>query len=318
MDKLKELSKSEFKVTDLGDLHWLLGIRIEYRDQDIALSQSAYIDTILKRFGLYNYNPVTYPLDKYYQIDKATTNTDNSNEVNVKLYQQMVGLLMYTVIGTRPDIAFTVTHLSQFLTKPMKKHFGAIKHVFRYLKGTCDIKLSFPYLQHQHQHNAALQQQYNTSNALILEGFTDSDFAGYPDIRRSTCSYIFKLANCTISQRSRKQKFVATSTPEAEYMALAFTIKHYLWLLHGLQEFGYCDITYSLYTDNTGADDLAHNPRIGDKSKHIQVPFHFTCKLVENRTIVVLCIISKENLADICTKTIVGTDFSVLRHLIMN
>ena len=100
-------------------------------------------------------------------------------------------------------------------------------------------------------------------------------------------------------------------------MALAFAVKHYLWLLRRLQEFGY-DITHSLSTDNTSADDLTHNPRIGDKSKHIQVAFHFTRELVENRTIVVLRTTSKENLADICIKTIVGRDFSVLRHLIMN
>src|SRR5258706_5249111 len=120
IDNLKDLLKLEFKVTDLGDLYWLLGIRIEYRDHDIAMSQSAYIDTILKRFGLYDCNPVTYPLDKNHQIDKATTNADN--EVNIKLYQQMVGSLMYTVIGTRPDITFMVTRLSQFLTKPTKNH----------------------------------------------------------------------------------------------------------------------------------------------------------------------------------------------------
>src|SRR5258705_13806429 len=190
MDNLKDLLKSEFKVTDLGDLHWLLGIRIEYRDHDIALSQSAYIDTILKCFGLYDCNPVTYSLDKNHQIDKTTTNADNSDsEVNIKLYQQIVGSLIYTVIGTRPDITFTVTRLSQFLTKLTKNYFGAIKYVFRYLKGTRDIKLSFPYS----------QQQYNTSDALILERFTDSDFAGCPDTRYSTSSYIFKLANCAIS-----------------------------------------------------------------------------------------------------------------------
>ena len=177
MDNLKDLLKSEFKVTNLGDLYWLLEIWIEYRDHDITLSQSAYIDTILKRFGLYDCNPVTYPLDKNHQIDKATTidkatNADNSNEVNVNLYQQMVGSLMYTVIGTQPDIAFTVTRLSQFLTKPTKKHFGAIKHVFRYLKGTRDIKLSFAYSQQQQQQPNAS----NVSNALVLKGFTDSDF----------------------------------------------------------------------------------------------------------------------------------------------
>ena len=311
MDNLKELLKSEFKVTDLGNLHLLLGIRIKYRDHDIVLSQSAYIDTILKHFGLYDCNPITYPLDKNYQIDKVTTNADNLNEVNVKLHQQMVRSLMYTVIGTRPNIAFTVICLSQFWTKPTKKHFGIIKHIFQYLKGTRDIKLSFPYSQQQ-------QHQPNTSNALIFEGFTDSDFAGCPDTCRSTSGYIFKLANCAISQRSRKQKSVATSTPEAEYMALAFAVKYYLWLLRGLQEFGYCDITHSLSTDNTGADDLVHNPWIGDKSKHIQVAFHFTHELVENRTIVVLYTTLKENLADIYIKIIIGTDFSVLRHLIMN
>ena len=172
----------------------------------------------------------------------------------------MVGSLIYTVIGTRPDIAFMVTRLSQFLTKLTKKHFGAIEHVFRYVKGMHDIRLSFPYSQQQ--------QQPNASNAFVLEGFTDSDFAGCSDTRRSTSGYIFKLANCAISRRSRKQKSFATSTPEAEYMALAFAVKHYLWILCGLQEFGY-DVTHSISTDNTGADDLAHNPRIGDKSKHI-------------------------------------------------
>ena len=184
------------------------------------------------------------------------------------------------------------------------------------MKGTRDIRLSFPYSQQQQQPNAS--NASNDSNALILEGFTDSDFAGYPDTRRSTSGYIFKLINCAINWRSRKQKSVATSTLEAKYIALAFAVKHYLWLLHGLQEFGYYDITYSLSTDNTGTDDLAQNPRIGDKSKHIQVVFHFTPELVENRTIIVLRTTSKESLADICTKTIISTNFSVLRHLIMN
>ena len=101
-------------------------------------------------------------------------------------------------------------------------------------------------------------------------------------------------------------------------MVLAFAGKHYLWLLYGLQEFGYCDLIHSLSIDNTGVGDLAHNPRIGDKSKHIQVTFHFTRELVENDTIVILHTTSKEDLTDICAKTIVGSDFAILRYLIMN
>ena len=87
IDNVKDLLKLKFKVTNLGDLHCLLGIWIKYKEHDIALSQSAYIDTILKRFGLYDCNPVTYPLDKNHQIDKTTTNADNTVlEVNIKLY----------------------------------------------------------------------------------------------------------------------------------------------------------------------------------------------------------------------------------------
>ena len=100
-------------------------------------------------------------------------------------------------------------------------------------------------------------------------------------------------------------------------MALAFVVKHYLQLLYGLQKFGY-NVIYTLSTDNTGIDELVHNPRISDKSKHIQVAFHFTCELVENGTIIVLRTILKENLTDICPKTIVGPDFSVFRYFIMN
>ena len=135
IDNLKDLLKSKFKVTDLDDLHWLLGIQIEYREHDILLSQSVYMNTIFKHFGLTDCNPVTYPLDKNKQIDKATTEADNLNKVNInkvniKLYQQMVGLFMYIVIRTQPNIAFTVTCLSQFLTKPTKKYYSTIKYIF--------------------------------------------------------------------------------------------------------------------------------------------------------------------------------------------
>ena len=112
MVNFKDLLKSEFKVTDLGNLHLLWGIQIKYREYDIALSQFVYIDTILKCFSWYDCNLVTYPLDKNHQINKVTTFVNNSNKVNIKLYQQIVRSLIYTVIRTWSDIAFTLTHLS--------------------------------------------------------------------------------------------------------------------------------------------------------------------------------------------------------------
>ena len=93
---------------------------------------------------------------------------------------------MYTVTGTRPDLAFTVIRLSQYLTNPTTQHVGAAKHVLRYLKKTRDIKLSFPFKQ----------------NTLTLEGYCDSDYGGCPDTRCSTSGYAFKLAGCTINPSS--------------------------------------------------------------------------------------------------------------------
>jgi len=209
MDHVKNLLKGEFKVTDMGDLHWLLGIRIEYDNDAIRLSQTAYIDTILKRFGLENANPVSYPLDRIHDLSKDSGN--NSEGVDIKAYQQIIGSLMYTVTGTRPDLTYTVNRLSQFLSKPTKRHMGAAKHVLRYLKGTRSLKLTYP-----------------LGKPLILQGFTDSDYAGCPDTRRSTSGYVFKLADCTIAWRSRKQRSVATSSTEAEYMALSLAVKQYL------------------------------------------------------------------------------------------
>ena len=115
IDSTKDLLKLEFQVTDIGDLHWLLGMQIEYFQDHITISQTAYIDKILLRFGLHDANPINLPLD--------------TRIPDTKLYQQMVDSLMYAVIGTRPDLVFIVTLLSQFLSCPTKFHLGAAKRV---------------------------------------------------------------------------------------------------------------------------------------------------------------------------------------------
>ena len=228
---------------------------------------------------LQNSNPATYPLDKNYNLfnkktlkGKEVEHLDYNNKagflstildtINVKQYQEMIGSLIYTVTRMQLDLAFTVICLSQFLTQPTKYHIRAAKHILRYLKKTWDLKLLFPLGQ---------TQQHGTMHALTLEGITDLDFAGCPDTYWSISGYVFKLASATICWRNHKQRSVATSTLEAEYMALALATKQYLWLLKAIKELGFFNLVlnYSLSTDNTGANDLVHNPRISDKSKHI-------------------------------------------------
>ena len=142
--------KGEFKLSDIGDIHWLLGIQITRNCESgysecksdkcdsvhsISLNQSVYIDQILLRFGMTNCNPVTHPMDTKIQLRKFQ---DGDVIADVTLYQQLIGSLMYLVTGTRPDLAFTVSKLAQFNSKPTTVHMAAAKRVLRYIKKTRD------------------------------------------------------------------------------------------------------------------------------------------------------------------------------------
>ena len=301
MESTKDSLKREFEVTDLGDIHWLLGIQIEFVKAGITLSQAAYIDTILKRFGMTDCSSVSLLIEVNHRMVKGTT--DETIE-DISRYQQIIGSLMYTVTGTRPDLAYTVTLLSQFSSCPNQQHLSAAKRVLRYLKGTRDQKLVFPYT--------------HGSTPLSLEGYCDSDLAGSHDSRRSTSGYIFRLAGSTICWRSRKQRSVATSTPEGEYMAAAMASKQLVWLQRAMLELHLKDVPSALHCDNTGAIDMAHNPRISDRSKHIDIQYHFVRELIDNGTLTMLYIETAKNLADICTKGLPKDTHNRLRTAILH
>ena len=172
-EALKQALKSEFQLTDLGTLHWLLGLQIEYQPDSIALSQRTYIDKLLLRFGMMSCNPVTLPLDPNHKLRKYQ---EGDNIADISLYQQIIDSLMYLVIGARPDLAFAISLLSQFSSKPTVEHLGAAKRILRYIKGTRDHTLT-----------------YKRYPQLSLAGFTDSDHGGNRDDRKSTSGYIFQL-----------------------------------------------------------------------------------------------------------------------------
>jgi hypothetical protein len=245
MDSIKRALKSEFQVTDLGDVHWLLGIQIEIDNLAISLSQTAYIDTVLSRFQMEQCHPVNLPIDPNAKLSKYEGTNDPSR---TKLYQQIVGSLMYCVTGTRPDLAFVVTFLSRFSNNPSSQHLQAVKRVLRYLKGTRTLKLRYPKFQ-----------------PLSLVGYTDADYANCVDTRRSISGYIFKFGNSTIAWRSQKQKSVATSTTEAEYMALSLCRKQLVWLQGALKELKMSsDIPTAIMCDNQSTIEIANDAKISD------------------------------------------------------
>ena len=282
MDTTKQLLESEFQVTDLGDLHWLLGIKIDLTQLGITISQTAYIDKILERFGMKDCHSVTTPIDPN---DHYVSVTEDERIADPSLYQQIIGSLMYTVIATRPDLAFTVTHLSQFNSCPSETHLKAAKRVLRYLKGTRDWQLNFP-----------------INTPFALEGYCDASYGNDIDTRRSFSGYLFQLGKATICWRSRKQRSVATSTPEAEYMALCLATKQHVWLQRALSELLTNEVPAALFSDNTGAIEIANKSKINDRTKHIDIQYHYVRENVLDGTVTLLHVDGKENLADICTK----------------
>ena len=191
---------------------------------------------------------------------------------------------MYLVTCTRPDLAHTVSFLSQFSSHPLPIHHTAVKRVFRYLNSTRHYKLSYP---------------RNGTQELI--GYTDSDYANDRSTRRSYSGYVFYLGNCPISWMLKKQQSVATSTTEAEYMVLSLAARQAIWYMHGFQQL---KLTIPIYLkcDNTSGIKLAKNPILHQRSKHIDVHYHFSREHLLAKHFMLSYVSSKENIADIMTK----------------
>ena len=201
MAKFKSDLSSHFEMTDLGELAWILGIRVK-RDRisrTITLSQAAYIDSVVKRFNLSSASPLRTPIDPNAQLskDQCPSTPQQIDDMQKVPYREAIGSLMYAAIGTRPDITYAVTALSQYLQDPGRAHWEQAKRVIRYLKGTRDLELRF-------------------GPSGGVEGFADASWGNDTDDRHSICGYVFTLNEGAISWSSKKQSVVALSSTKAE------------------------------------------------------------------------------------------------------
>ncbi|XP_058729485.1 secreted RxLR effector protein 161-like [Vicia villosa] len=197
---------NHFDMKDLGDAYVVLGIQI-FRDRSrgiLGLSQKGYIERILKRFNMQSCSPCSVPVQKGDKLSKSECpqNAKETSEMERVPYASAVGSLMYAQVCTRSDIAYAVNVLGRYLSNPGLGHWKAVKKVMRYLQGTKDYILT-----------------YKKSDQLQVVGYSDSDFAGCPNDRKSTSGLIFMMAGGAISWKSVKQTLTATSTMEAEYVA---------------------------------------------------------------------------------------------------
>jgi hypothetical protein len=292
----KQAFMDKWECRDLGDCKEFLRMRITRKGQSILLDQCSYLNKVVERFGQTNAKYARTPLPTGYQP------APNQGEVNPQIrseFQQVIGSLLYIMLGTRPDIAYAVTKLAQFAANPTKEHLDKARYVVRYLAGTADYALVFN----------------GVSNKGLI-AYTDSDYAADPVKRRSTTGYLFKLANGIISWQSRAQKTIALSATEAEYMALSDCSRQAVWIQNIISELGLPKKPTQICADNEGGIFIASNPVQERRTKHIDVRFHYVRDLLEQKRIEVVWVPTDNNPADMFTKNLGHVKFEKFRSML--
>ena len=285
IDELKQQLRSEFEMKDLGDLKYFLGVHVTRNRQNrqLTIDQTTYIQMLLEKFDMQNCNAVSTPFAIGTKLKQAS---DGDILVDQREYQSIVGSLMYAMLCTRPDLAFAISQLSQFNSKPTSGHYAAAKHVLRYLKGTSNLTITYG------------------KDIMMLELYSDSDYASNED-RKSISGYIGMLCGGAISWQSKKQPTVALSTTEAEYMALVQATKESIWIQRLLRELGRTTEDHKvIYGDNQGSIALANNPQYHARTKHIDIQYHFIRECVENGQIQLEYCPTEDMIADGLTKAL--------------
>uniref|UniRef100_A0A3Q7HRQ0 Reverse transcriptase Ty1/copia-type domain-containing protein n=1 Tax=Solanum lycopersicum TaxID=4081 RepID=A0A3Q7HRQ0_SOLLC len=217
IQKLKGLLSAEFEMKDLGAARKILGMEI-IRDRErrkLFLSQRSYIQKVLARFGMSSSKPIDTPSAANIHLTAmfAPQSEEEKEYMSRVPYASAVGSLMYAMVWTRPDLAHAVSVVSKFMGQPGKEHWQAVKRIFRYLRGTSDVGLI-----------------YGGDTQCLVSGYSDSDYAGDVDTRRSMNGYVFTLGGSVVSWKATLQPTVTSSTTEAEYMALTEAAKEGIWL----------------------------------------------------------------------------------------
>jgi hypothetical protein len=215
--EVKQFLSKIFDMKDMGEASYVIGIKI-HRDRFrgiLGLSQETYINKILERFRMKDCSPSIAPIVKgdRFNLNQCPKNDFEREQMKNIPYASAVGSLMYAQVYTRPDIAFVVGMLGRYQSNPGIDHWRVAKKVMRYLQGTKNYML-----------------MYRWTNNLEVIGYSDFDFVGCVDSRKSTSGYIFMMVGGAVSWRSSKQTLISTSTMEAEFVSYFEATLHGVWL----------------------------------------------------------------------------------------
>ncbi|KAJ9551376.1 hypothetical protein OSB04_015421 [Centaurea solstitialis] len=283
-----------FAMKDLGNAAYILGIRI-YRDRTkrlIGLSQSTYLDKILKKFNMSESKKGYLPMQHGIRLSKnqCPSTSEELDRMSRIPYASAIGSIMYAMTCTRPDVSFALSMVSRYQGNPCESHWTAVKNILKYLRRTKDVFLV-----------------YGGKDELRVTGYTDASFQTDRDDSRSQSGWVFLLNGGAVTWKSSKQDTVADSTCESEYIAASEAAKEAAWLKNFIGDLGVVPSIsepIEIFCDNEGAVALTKEPKDHGKSKHIERKYHFVRHKVEEKQIVVSRVPTEENPADPFTKAL--------------
>lgn len=275
-------------------MRYFLGIEVQTVEGGLALCQRKYILDLLKKANMANSKPCITLMATTEKLSKQYGTPLSSIEAT--RYRSVVGALQYLTL-TRPDISYSVNKVCQFLHSPTEAHWTAVKRILRYLQGTSSYGLLL-----------------RRSPSVMLSAFSDADWAGCPDDRRSTGGHVVFLGGNLVAWNSRKQPTVSRSSTEAEYKSVANATAELMWIQALLGELGIPENRPpSLWCDNIGATYLSMNPVFHARTKHIEIDYHFVRERVAKKALEIRHISTHDQLADILTKPLMSHQFERFR-----
>ncbi|KAJ9540834.1 LOW QUALITY PROTEIN: hypothetical protein OSB04_027340 [Centaurea solstitialis] len=282
-----------FQMKDLGEAAYILGIKI-YRNRSkrlIGLSQSTYIDKILKKFRMDESNKGFIPMQHGIVLSKTQCPVSSQDQDKMKSvpYASAIGSIMYAMLCTRPDVAYSVSVTSRYQQNPGEPHWVAVKNILKYLRRTKDMFLVFG----------------GFEDEISVNGYSDASFQTDRDDFRSQSGYVFTLNGGAISWKSLKQDTIADSTTEAEYIAASDAAKEAVWLknfLSDLRVVASVSRPIDIFCDNSGAVAQVKEPREHHKSRHVLRKYHLIREIIGRGDVRICKIPTEENVADPLTK----------------
>ena len=269
--------------------------------KEVWISQSHFITKLLEKSGMSSCKPKSVPADPNARLEsKNVPKQIEEKETDMK-YREIVGALMHLTVNTRPEIAFAVNQAAKFCQHPEPAHWNAVKRILAYLAGTVNFGICF-----------------RKSKVDTITGYTDADYAGDVQSRRSTTGFVFILHGGPVSWASKRQTCTSLSTTESEYVAACETSKEAVWLQQLVSEISNKkkEVPIPLFCDNQSAIRLVRNPEFHQRTKHIDVKYHFIRDQQEGGKIDLQYIPSDDQLADVFTKPLAAPRFKILRDKI--